>query len=452
MRQIAQLRVFHAIGIAMSCIVLVGMGLVTTATQAAAYTAQPISGTGSSFASPAVETWINTTHLPPYDLSVNWTASNSGLGRYEFTNQSTDFAVSDIGYLGVDATNPPAFPFDYVPFVGAGVAFMYNIPGLSKQLQLSSYTACALLTGGIKNWDDPNIAADNPGVVLPNLAVVPVTESDEVGTNFALEDYCIVEQPALWSAFVQAQESQAGGPTDGAHLSATVPYADWPGIVGGLDDQSTTAVASNVANQSGAVGPVQMLYAQDYGFGGTDPTKNVALVKNASDDYTAPTPVDVTSALVYATQASNGTQQFNFNGLGPHVYNPSTYSYLLTPTTGWDPGKGLTLSAFVNYALTLGQQNAPSFGYARLGQPLENFGLNEIASDVPSAVSMTPAEQAYSTCGDLTPADVAAGNTTPACSNPSNGLPEAPSAVLFPVLGFAALGFGAFVMRRRRVV
>jgi phosphate transport system substrate-binding protein len=451
MVQTTKWRALHVVGVVTSCMLLTGMGLLTTTSQAeAAAPPAPISGTGSAFASPAIDTWINTVFQAPYNLSIDWSASNSGTGRYEFTSQTTDFAATDISYVGNTDTTPPSFPFDYVPFVGAGVAFMYNIPGLTQQLRLSSYTVCALLTGGIKNWDDPSLAADNPGVTLPNLAVVPVTESDSAGTNYALEDYCIQEQPVLWAAFVEAQESQEGGPTDGVTLSATTPNPNWPGIAGGLDDQSTTAVASDVQNDEGAIGAVQTKYAQDDGFGGTNPAENVALVKNASGDYTAPTPIDVTSALVYATQSSNGTQQFNFNGLGPNVYNPSTYTYLLTPTTGWDPAKGETLSAFVNYALTLGQQEAPSFGYATLGQPLENFGLNEVASDVPGAEPMTAAEQAYDTCGDLTPSDVAAGNTTPSCSNPGNGLPEASSVVAFPVLGLVILG-GVFMRRRRRV-
>ena len=132
------------------------------------------------------------------------------------------------------------------------------------------------------------------------------------------------------------------------------------------------------------------------------------------------------------------------------VCNPSTFPYLLTPITRWSSAKGQTLSAYVNYALTLGQQIAPEIGYASLGQPLEQFGINEVASDVPGAVPMTAAEQAYYTCGDLTPADVAAGNTTPSCSSPGNGLPEAPSAVAFPLVALAGLG-AVFMARRRRV-
>jgi phosphate transport system substrate-binding protein len=408
----------------------------------------PIGGTGSAFASPAILTWIAATQNAPYNLSINFSSSNSGEGRYEFTNQTTDFAVTDIGYIGNVDSTPPTFPFDYVPLVGEGVAFSYNIPGLTKQLQLTSYTACAILTGGITNWDDPALATVNPGVALPNLAIIPVTEVDSAVTNYAMEQWCIADQPSLWTAFVNSQEAQLGGPTDGVQLSPTTAYPNWPGIKGGIDDQSTTAVSADVNVESGAIGAVQPRYAQ--GFGGTSPARNVALVENSSADFTAPTPLDVASALAYATPQSNGSQDLNFNGLGPNVYNPSTFSYLLTPTTGWSSAKGQTLSAFVNFALTLGQQVAPNFGYASLGQPLEHFAIDEVGSDVPGAVPMTSPEQAYYTCGDLTPADVAAGNTTPSCSGPGNGLPETPYAVAFPVLAVAAFA-GVFVLRRRRI-
>ena len=87
---------------------------------------------------------------------------------------------------------------------------MYNIPGLTKTLQLNSYTTCAILTGGITNWDNSQIAAANPGVNLPNLAIRPVTESDPAGTNYVLEEWCIDEQPALWAAFANYENSNPG--------------------------------------------------------------------------------------------------------------------------------------------------------------------------------------------------------------------------------------------------
>jgi phosphate transport system substrate-binding protein len=270
-------------------------------------TGAPISGTGSSFATPAIEQWVNTVRAAALDLSVSYTATNSGTGRYEFTNQTTNFGVTDIGYTGNTDTTPPSFPFDFVPIVGEAIAFTYNVPGLTKRLQLTSYTACAILTGGITNWDSASLAADNPGVTLPNLVIVPVIESDSSVTNYAMEQWCIAEQPVLWATFVHAQESQAGGPSDGVALSPTTPYPNWPGIAGGDDDQSTDAVAGNVEATSGAIGAVQPLYAVS----GSNPAENVALVKNASGDYTAPTSLDVTSALTYATPRDNGSQQLD---------------------------------------------------------------------------------------------------------------------------------------------
>ena len=143
----------------------------------------------------------------PYSLSINYSSTSSGDGRYEFTNGTTDFAVSDIAYgLGNTDTTPPSFPYIYVPITAGGIAFMYNIPGLTKTLQLTSYTTCAILTGGITNWNDRHIAAANPGVTLPNLPIRPVTESDPAGTNFVLEEWCIAEQPALWAAFANYEQ------------------------------------------------------------------------------------------------------------------------------------------------------------------------------------------------------------------------------------------------------
>jgi ABC-type phosphate transport system substrate-binding protein len=378
--------------------------------------AAPLSGTGSSFAAPAISTWVNAVRNAPYSLSLSYANSNSGTGRYEFTNQTVDYAVSDIGYVGSTDNVAPSFSFNFIPITAGGIAFMYNVPGLTKQLRLTSRTACALLTGGITNWDDPNLAAANPGVTLPNLAVQPVTESDSAGTNYVLEEWCIDEQQPLWAAFVQAQMAQSGGPTDGVTVSATAPNSQWPGIKTGLDVQSTTAIAGDVADTPGTIGPVQVQYAKEDGFDGSDPTKNVALVQNASGDFTGPTPVyDVSSALAYASQLPDGTHQLNFNGLGPNVYNPSTYSYLLTPTTGWSAAKGATMSQFVDYVLTLGQQSAPSFGYASLGLSLEQYGVKAVQQNVPGAVAPTAAEQQAYSCGDLTPTEVQAGQTAPTC-------------------------------------
>lgn len=411
-----------------------GFGLVVTSVFAVVLTgAAPASagtllnGNGSSFAAPAVTQWNSDVSHSPYSLSVNYTSSSSGTGRYLFTNETVDFAVSDTGYVNSSVgTTPPSFPYEFIPITAAGVAFMYNVPGLTKTLQLTSYTACLVLTGQITNWDDAafHLNGANAGITLPNLAIKPVTESDPAGTNYVLEEYCIAEQPTVWAQY--AKNMSGTPPPSGVAISATSPGSNWEAPGNGYDEQTTSAVASTVANTPGAIGPVQENYATDSGFTGSNPAQSVADVQNASNDFTSPSPVDVASALAYATQQDNGTHVLDFNGLGPHVYNPSTYSYLLTPTTGWSKTKGAVMSAYVNYVLTLGQQEAPKLNFASLGLSLERYGIDHVIDNVPGSVSPTAAESQGYSCGDLTPTEVQAGQTTPTCGVTNGAAPPAP--------------------------
>jgi hypothetical protein len=391
-----------------------------------------------------VTNWADQVGQSPYNITVSYTPSSSGQGRYEFTNGTVDYAVSDTGYVDSSVgTTPPSFPFEFIPITAAGVAFMYNLPGLTSTLQLTSYTACLLLTGQIKNWDDPALKQNgaNANVTLPNLPVLPITESDPAGTNFVLEEYCIDEQPAVWAQYAKNMAAN-GVPPSGVPIMATTPGSNWEAPGNGYDEQSTSAVTSNVVNNAGAIGAVQVNYANDSGFTGANPAKGVAAVENASGKFALPTPVDVASALAYATQLPDGTHQLNFNGLGPNVYNPSTYSYLLTPTKGWSSAKGDTMSQFVNYVLTLGQQAAPKFGYASLGLSLERYGIDQVIANVPGAVDPTTAESAAYSCGDLTPTEVQAGQTTPTCGVTNGAAPPPPpgAATIATVNGNTAAG------------
>ena len=325
---------------------------------------------------------------------------------------------------------------------------MYNIPGLSQTLQLTSYTACLAMTGQVTNWDDPVFHENgaNAGITLPNLPILPVTESDPAGINLTMEQYCIDEQPAAWAQYAQNMEA-LGVPPSGVPISATTAGANWEATGNGYDEQSSSAVASNVASDGGAIGFVEENYATNEGFSGSNPARGVAAVENASGDFTLPTPVDATSTLAYATTQSDGLVQFNFDGIGPNVYNPSMVSYLLTPTTGWSLSKGDTMSQFVDFALTLGQQEALKFGYASLGQNLEQYGLGTAQGDIPGAVPETSAELAV--C-DLTISEVQAGETTPTCgSGPGTGTPEVPFVLALPVAALGMFG-GSVVLRRRR--
>lgn len=369
-------------------------------------------GDGSSFAGPEVLAWATDVAKSPYNLTINFTPDSSGQGRFDFGSGTVDFAVSDIPYQGVAFdTAQPKFPFIYVPVTAGGLAFMYHLDGMPSgtTLKLSSYSACAIFSGGVTSWNSPIIQADNPGVNLPDTPIHPVIRTDLAGTNFVFQEWCIHEQPKLWAAFVDSTTTEQY-PGQVGDLSATAPRSDWPLFAGAIEQSGSANAADTVANpkDDGYITAVETAYA-------IQRDTPVASVKNASGYYTQPSAVGVASALAYATQNANGTHNLDFDGAGQYVYNPSTYSYLLTPTTGWSAAKGDTMSQLVNYALTLGQKQAPSIGYASLGLSLERYGVNSVDAAVPGAVKPTAAEAAAYNCGDLTPAEVVAGQQTPTC-------------------------------------
>ncbi len=323
---------------------------------------------------------------------------------------------------------------------------MYHLQGLptGTTLQLSSESVCALMTGSVTNWDSPVVQADNPGVTLPSTPVTPVIRADPAGTDLALQEYCIHEQPTLWSSFVTSP-GVTGYPGQVADLSATTPHPDWPFFAGAVIASGAAAAADDVAAapDDGYITAVEPAYA-------TQRHYPVASVENASGRYTQPTPVDVESALAYASEGAGGTPVLDFDATGPDVYEPSTFDDLLAPTTGSDPGKGAVLSAFVDYALTLGQEEAPSIGFDPLGRPLEHYGVNTADALIPGAVTLDAAESAAYSCGALSVADVQAGRTTPSCTGPPPVLAEAPGIVLLPVVAAVLAGATFLAARRRR--
>ncbi len=400
---------------------------VVLATTAPAGAATLLNGNGSSFAAPAVTQWNSDVSHSPYSLSVNYTSSSSGTGRYLFTNETVDFAVSDTGYVNSSVgTTPPSFPYEFIPVTAAGVAFMYNVPGLTKTLQLTSYTACLLLTGQITNWDDAafHLNGANSGVTLPNLAVKPVTESDPAGTNYVLEEYCIAEQPSVWAQYAK---NMSGTPApSGVAILATTPGSNWEAPGNGYDEQTTSAVASTVANTAGAIGPVQENYATDSGFTGSNPAKSVADVQNTSRRLHIAEPGGRGIGPGLRHPAGQRHPRAQLQRAGPARLQPVDLQLPPDPHHGVDQDQGRGDER----VRQLRPDPGPAGGaQAELRQP---GPVPRALRDRPRhrqrprlSVSHRGREPGYS-CGDLTPAEVQAGQTTPTCGVTNGAAPPAP--------------------------
>ena len=345
---------------------LVAVGI---ASPASAATWEPITGTGSTWSQNAIEQW-KTNVAGNYAMTVNYSGVGSSAGRRDFIQGSVDFAVSEIPFQSApEDGSPPEVPprgFAYMPIVAGGTAFMYHLNIGGKRvtnLRLSGATITKIFTGAITNWNDPAIQADNPGLAMPDKAIVPVVRSDGSGSSAQFTLWMSKQHGDLWTAGMRSQ---------------------FPPPPNGKGQSGSSGVAGYVSQGygEGAITYVEYSYALEQGF-------PVAKVLNAADYYVEPTANSVAVALLqaqintnagsadYLTQILDGV----YNNGDPRTYPLSSYSYMIVPTEVggvFTEQKGATLGAFASYFLCEGQQQAGDLGYSPLPMNLVLAGFDQI--------------------------------------------------------------------------
>ncbi|HWU22620.1 MAG TPA: phosphate ABC transporter substrate-binding protein PstS [Nocardioides sp.] len=351
-------------------------GILAGPTRAAyADTYTPISEDGSSWAFNAIDGWRAAVHT---SLTVNVGSQGSVTGLNEFAGSTVDFAASDVPYGLPNAATPgvPGRAFVYVPDVAGGTALMYNlaIGGQKYQnLKLSQTTIAGIFAGTITTWNDAAIKKDNPAVAgqLPSQKITPVVRSDGSGSTALFTQWLSYRGSPYTCGettfFIQCSQYKAGAPHQ---------------AVKGDD-----GIAGYVKQFSGSIGYVQYSYAVKSGM-------PAAKVLNKGGYYVLPTPSNASVALLKARiNQDKGTSSYLTQDLtdvyadtDPRAYPISSYSYFVLPTTGFDAGKGRSVSYFANYALCQGQRSAMLAGYSPLPKNLVQAGLS-LLSEVPGHIS-----------------------------------------------------------------
>ena len=354
---------------------------------------QPVTGGGSSFAQLEIEQWRADVARPPYSLKVDYAAAGSTFGRQKFAQGQFDYGVSDIEYQINDNPKPDK-PFVYVPISAGGLGFMYNLNGTNGKritnLRLSQVNVCRAFTEELIYWDDPGIAADNPGAPLPHNPIKRVVRSDGSGTSYVLSEFCMATSPGVWNAFRDYIGTKLPDAAS-EELRRGLPTSQWPsGYPSSQTAFAADGVADTVANE--VTGQNAITYAEA-GFAKIRGFPN-AVIRNAGGIYTTPDAENVTVALGYAKGRDNGTFQLEYLAPDPRAYFPSTYSYALVQTSGLDAGKGETIATFLYYAACQGQSRAVPLGYARLSTVLVNLAIGKV-SQIPGA----PAAPDIGQCG-----------------------------------------------------
>jgi phosphate ABC transporter phosphate-binding protein len=346
----------------------------------------PISGSGSTWSSNALDQWrrnINANN----GITVNFAANGSTSGRNDFRFGTVDFAVSEIPYGLTDAgvTEPkPDRAFGYMPIVAGGTAFMYNLKIGNKRvtnLRLSGDTITKIFTKQITLWSDPAIKDDNPGLALPPRPIIPVVRADGSGTTAQFTAWMANQYGGMWDDFCH----KAGRNITPCGFTSFYPTN------GLINKAGSTGVAGFVAQDAseGAITYVEYSYARNSGF-------PVVKVLNKANYYIEPTASSVAVALLKAKiNPSDLTSDLSqvYIDPDPRTYPLSSYSYMIIPkdtTHNFTTEKGRTLSEFAYYFLCEGQQQADPLGYSPLPINLVAAGVDQVGQIPGSTHKLNP--------------------------------------------------------------
>lgn len=280
------------------------------------------------------------------NVTVNYNSTGSGTGKKQFGEGLTDFAGSDS--LVKDSDGIAAGSFMYVPTVAAPITVSYNLNGVDK-LQLSADTLAKIFQTDIKKWDDPAIAADNPGVKLPSTAITVVHRSDGSGTTSNFTKYLAAAAPSTWKL--------GSGDT-----------VAWPATTQG--GEKNTGVASGIKAADGGIGYVDLSDAKASGL-------KFAAIKNKDGQFVEPT-LEGTTAGLEGAEIKDDLSYNPLNAAGAAAYPITAPTFILVKVKYDDANKAKLVKAFLKYLLTDGQALAKDVDFAPLPASLKEKALAQV--------------------------------------------------------------------------
>lgn len=307
------------------------------ATAASAQTVQ-INGAGATFPSPIYTKWFDQYHKAHPNAEINYQPIGSGGGIRQLSAGTVFFGASD-GPMTNDQILAAGFRIVHLPTVLGGVVPIYNIPEVKAELRFPGKVLADIYLGKITRWNDPAIAAANPGVSLPSSEITVVHRSDGSGTSYIWCDYLSKVSPEYRK-------------TVGVATSV-----NWPAGVGAKGNEG---VAGLVKQTPSSIGYVELIFALQN-------KMSYGTVQSQAGEFVRASTETVTNAAAEAVK--NMPKDFRVsitNAPGHNVYPISSFTWLLLQQSPRDVVRSRMMVEFARWALTDGQQYAAPLGYAPL--------------------------------------------------------------------------------------
>ncbi len=297
-------------------------------------------GAGASFPAPLYQGWFRNLNTKVPQMQFNYQSTGSGAGIERFTSSIVDFGASDIAMTDEQMAKVERGVL-LLPMTAGSIVMAYNLPDV-KELKLPRTVYVDIFQGNITNWNDPKIAAANPGITLPDQKITVVHRSDGSGTTAVFTSHLSEISP---------QWKQAIG---------TATTVQWPSGAGKtfLGARGNEGVTALISQTPGSIGYLE------YGFA-TKSNLSIASLENKAGKFITPSSESGAAALSQVELPDN-LRVFVTDPPGDDSYPIVTYTWMMLYKKYDDPNKAIAMEAMIQYGLTDGQKQAGPIGYIEL--------------------------------------------------------------------------------------
>jgi len=326
---------------------------------ASASTGVSLTETGSTLMFPLFGAWQTAYNTDVTDVTITTAGTGSGTGIADAATGTVTIGASDAYLSSADTAQYPGLM--NIPLVVSALMVNYNVPGVTKPLNLNGTVLAKIYKGTIKTWNDPAIKALNPGMTLPSTKITTLHRADSSGSTFLVTSYMNAQDPADWPA---------------ADVNTTV---SWPAGAKQAAETGSGGMVTGCQGIKGCIAYIGISYLAKT----TDAKLGTASLANKAGKYAQPTGKAINAALggFSGSTPANGSQSL-INTSVAKGYPIINYEYAVVKKAQPSAAVASALKAFLTWTITKGADTtflAP-VGFEPLPSNVNTIAQNQIAS------------------------------------------------------------------------
>lgn len=292
--------------------------------------------TGSTLLFPLFQKWVPAYEAIHKNVSITPAGTGSGTGISQAVAGTVQIGASD-AYMSNQEMKPGILN---IPLAISAQVVAYNLPGLNnKHLNLSGSILAGIYTGKITNWDDPAIKAANPGVSLPNHAIIPIRRSDASGDSFLFTSYMSASAKSIWTSGYSTQPS-------------------WPGVPHEASEDGNGGMVDGLKTNTYSIAYVGISYLNSMLSDGL----GYAALQDKAGQYVLPTTSNITTAAAAMVPSTPKDERVSLiYAPGTNAYPIINYEYAIVQSKQPSATTASAMRTFFQWAISPTGGNQPHF-------------------------------------------------------------------------------------------